>query len=315
MTRTMELLGMNRRNACYILPNNSRKDYPLVDDKLLTKNLLEAHGIPTPKLYFKITHTSELKTLRKMGRFKEFVIKPASGAEGRGVLVILNRVGNKWQNAKGEFLSLEDIAYHISNILAGLFSLGGMSDKAICEYYVNCPAIFDPISYRGVPDIRVVMYRGIPVMAMLRLPTKQSGGRANLHQGAIGAGINILNGLTIGGVHKNKLIETHPDTQVPIRGFEIPYWKDILDIAIRTHPIFGLGYVGIDFVIDADHGPMILELNARPGLNIQLANRAGLRPRLEWIDKHSQEPATLSFDDRLALSESMIRACTTNGNK
>ncbi len=46
----------------------------------------------------------------------------------------------------------------------------------------------------------------------------------------------------------------------------------------------GLGYQGIDIVLDREQGPLILELNARPGLNIQIANRAGLHKRLTAIE-------------------------------
>ncbi|MRR31196.1 alpha-L-glutamate ligase-like protein, partial [bacterium] len=47
----------------------------------------------------------------------------------------------------------------------------------------------------------------------------------------------------------------------------------------------GLGYLGVDLVIDRDRGPLLLELNARPGLAIQLANRHGLRTRLDQVDR------------------------------
>jgi hypothetical protein len=46
----------------------------------------------------------------------------------------------------------------------------------------------------------------------------------------------------------------------------------------------GLGYMGTDMVLDKEEGPMVLELNARPGLAIQIANGAGLLPRLQHIE-------------------------------
>ena len=46
----------------------------------------------------------------------------------------------------------------------------------------------------------------------------------------------------------------------------------------------GLGYIGVDIVVDVNEGPMLLEANARPGLAIQIANGRGLLPRLEAID-------------------------------
>ncbi|MDX5335526.1 MAG: alpha-L-glutamate ligase-like protein, partial [Marinobacter sp.] len=46
----------------------------------------------------------------------------------------------------------------------------------------------------------------------------------------------------------------------------------------------GLGYMGVDLVVDAYKGPLLLELNARPGLAIQMANGEGLLPRLRNIE-------------------------------
>ncbi|OGW80374.1 MAG: alpha-L-glutamate ligase-like protein [Omnitrophica bacterium RIFCSPLOWO2_12_FULL_44_17] len=303
------LLGMNRRNIDYILSNNSRKFYPLVDNKLLTKQLLEQHGIPCPMLYFEIKHNFELKLLRELKHMKEFVVKPARGSAGRGILPITEQIGKKWKTAKGELLSKEDVEYHVSNILAGLYSLGGADDHAFLEYYVRSHPIFRPISYQGVPDIRLIIYRGIPIISMLRLPTKESGGRANLHQGAVGAGLDMRDGITIGGVHRDRLIDNHPDTDTKIAGIRIPFWNDILEIGARLYDIFKLGYIGADFVIDQLLGPLILELNARPGLSIQLANREGLRPCLDIIDKMlGPKPVEneLSPEKRLRIFREML---------
>ena len=52
----------------------------------------------------------------------------------------------------------------------------------------------------------------------------------------------------------------------------------------RVAAAVGLGYIGVDIVMDVERGPMLLEANARPGLAIQIANGRGLVPRLEAID-------------------------------
>ena len=62
----------------------------------------------------------------------------------------------------------------------------------------------------------------------------------------------------------------------------------------------GLGYQGVDIVLDKDMGPLILELNARPGLNIQIANRAGLLLRLEAVERHRDSLGSIS--DRVAFA-------------
>ncbi len=303
--KELGLLGMNRRNACYVLNRNRRALYPLVDDKLKTKDILDRHQIPTPELYFSITSNFEIRLLKEIKFLKEFVVKPARGAEGRGILVIVGREGKDWRKASGELISVEQLQYHVANILSGLFSLGGTDDHAFIEYCVHSHAVFRNIAYRGVPDIRVILYRGIPTMAMLRLPTKESDGRANLHQGAVGAGVVIQEGITLGGVHHNKLIDIHPDTKVPIRGFKIPFWADILEISAKIYESFGLGYMGVDFVIDHILGPLILELNARPGLNIQLANRKGLLPRLRAIDALGSDVEKFSWEKRLDVTRNL----------
>lgn len=305
---------MNPRNANYILLHNPRHLYPLVDDKLKSKELLHQHDLPVPELYFTLSSNYELKAIREIKFLKEFVIKPARGAEGRGIWVLVDHQNKEWRKASGETVSSDDMVYHISNILAGLYSLGGRDDKAFIEYCVHPHAQFKNLTYQGVPDIRIILYQGIPVMAMLRLPTKESDGRANLHQGAVGAGIDMRAGKTLGGVHRNHIIDIHPDTQMPIAGFKIPFWKQITEVSSRIYDVFRLGYIGVDFVIDSFLGPLILELNARPGLNIQLANQQGLSPRLDGIDKimFGRNPANLRSRERLEIFQEMLGLVDNN---
>jgi alpha-L-glutamate ligase-like protein len=121
-------------------------------------------------------------------------------------------------------------------------------------------------------------------MAMLRLPTKESNGRANLHQGGIGAGVDLATGRTNHAVQRNRFAAKHPDTGVSLVGMRVPHWWQVLTMARQVAAAVGLGYVGVDIIIDARQGPMLLEANARPGLAIQIANGRGLLPRLAEID-------------------------------
>jgi alpha-L-glutamate ligase-like protein len=145
------------------------------------------------------------------------------------------------------------------------------------------------VAVEGTPDVRVIVYRGVPVMAMIRLPTTRSEGRANLHQGAVAAAVDLETGVTYGGVCENRSVTRHPDTKQPIAGIEIPQWRELLDAAMRMGDALEMGYVGIDFVIDINMGPVVLEANARPGLAIQLAHGEGILPRLAFVDSLSQE--------------------------
>jgi alpha-L-glutamate ligase-like protein len=278
------VLGINRRNADYTLRYNPRNRYPLVDDKALTKTLAAQHGVAVPELYAMIEIDRQIRDLpKRLAARNEFVVKPARGSQGDGILVVTGRAPGGYRTIDGHLVSEDEFAFHVSNILSGIFSLGGATDKALIEYRVRFAPVFDAVTYRGVPDLRIIVFLGVPVMAMVRLPTRRSGGRANLHQGAIGAGIDLAQGSTLTAVLGNGVVETHPDTGVRVAGIEIPHWQRMLEIAARSYELTGLGYQGIDIVLDRELGPLVLELNARPGLAIQIANRAGLRHRLEAV--------------------------------
>jgi len=135
---------------------------------------------------------------------------------------------------------------------------------------------------------------------MVRLPTKSSDGRANLHQGAIGAGLNLKDGSTNNAVIRNQVIDVHPDTGHKLSGLKLPFWQEILELASQCYDMVELGYLGADIVLTPDQGPIVLELNARPGLGIQIANLAGLVPRLEKI--RNEAPKNLLAKERVKYS-------------
>ena len=284
--RTAGVLGMNRRNAEYIMRYNPRQAFPLVDDKVLTKRLAESHGLPTPPLYLVIEHHGDIRGLSAaLSDRREFVVKPARGAAGSGIVLIVDRNAEGYVKSSGEVITPEDLAYHISGILSGIYSLEGLEDRAIIEGLIHPDPVFAAVTYRGIPDIRIVVYQTVPVMAMVRLPTRASDGKANLHLGALGAGIDIGTGRTLTAVHRSDIVTHHPDTGNAIGGIVVPYWNQMLLMAAQAPDMTGLGYLGVDIIIDRDRGPVLLELNARPGLAVQLANRGGLWARLKQIDK------------------------------
>jgi len=288
--RKVGVLGMNRRNAEYIMRSNPRSLFPLVDDKLKTKQLAEAHQIPTPLLYQVIEHHGDIPTLEKeLGVYRDFVIKPARGTGGSGIVLVKDHTRGRFIKQNGEVILMKDLTYHISDILSGIYSLEGLEDRAIIEALVHPDPIFDPVTYCGVPDIRIIVYRGVPAMSMVRLPTQASDGKANLHRGAIGVGIDMSDGTTLAGVHRSRVVTHHPDTNKPLAGIQVPHWKRMLLIAAKAVDMTGLDYLGVDLVIDQEQGPLLLELNARPGLQIQIANQMGLLTHLELIDKAPSE--------------------------
>jgi alpha-L-glutamate ligase-like protein len=296
--REIGLLGINERNADYIMRLNPRRFYPRVDDKVLTKKLALEAGMAVPDLYGVIEHQGEVRNFPEIVHdHKSFVVKPAQGSGGDGILVVTGRSHRKrdsFRLSSGALFTEEEIEHHISNIVGGQYSLSGGLDKALIEYCVEFDPVFADVSYQGVPDVRVIVYRGYPAMAMVRLPTRASDGKANLHQGAVGTGVDMATGTTMHGVLQDKLVDEHPDTGALIAGIQIPSWDTILESSARGYEVTGLGYLGVDMVIDRDRGPLILEMNARPGLAIQIANRVGMLKRIERIEAIHDPSATPS---------------------
>ena len=283
------VLGLNERNADFIMRFNPRRLYPRVDDKAITKKLALEAGMAVPDLYGVIAHQADVRQFSDIvADHESFVVKPAQGSGGDGILVVTSRgkrKRDKFRLSSGMLISRGELQHHISNIVGGQYSLSGNRDKALIEYCVHFDPTFAEVSYQGVPDIRVIVYRGYPAMAMVRLPTRESDGKANLHQGAVGAGVDLNSGRTLGGVLDDALVEEHPDTGALIAGLEIPQWDFILESSARGYEVTGLGYLGVDMIIDDSLGPLILEMNARPGLNIQIANCTGLASRIARIDQ------------------------------
>ena len=291
------ILGMNRRNIDYIGRYNSRALFPLVDNKLLTKKLAMQHGVTVPALIGVVDNQHDVATIGNwLNQHQGFCIKPAKGSGGKGILVIRDFRDGEFIRANGSVISITEIQRHVSNILAGLFSLAGASDVAVVEALIKSDPALDGYSYEGVPDVRVIVFRGVPIMAMMRLACKASNGKANLHQGAIGVGISLQHGHAISAVQNDQPILFHGDTEQPLLDLKVPYWRPLLELACACADMTELGYLGVDMVLDETAGPTLLELNARPGLSIQMANNAGLLPRLRKIE-------ALSYPERMSISE------------
>lgn len=297
------ILGMNRRNHSFILKYNPRKYYPRVDNKILTKKLAAEYGVNTAGMIGEIEFQHDVARLPEIVRgHREFVIKPAHGSGGRGILVIEDHGDRIFTKNGGRRLIFRQVYRHVSNVLSGLYSLGGQVDVALIEERIQFTDVFAGFSFEGIPDVRLIVFKGFPVMAMIRLSTHASDGRANLHQGAVGVGLSLRDGSTLYAVQHGRLITRHPDTGKDLKTLRVPQWSEHLRLATACYHMCGLGYFGADIALDRHRGPLLLELNARPGLAIQVANQSGLASRLQLIE--SLNPADYPADsDKIAFSQ------------
>lgn len=287
LKKSKGILGMNARNLEYVRPLNRRKSREIADHKLLAKRILKKNALPVPGLIAKIRTEEDLESFDWAMLPSSFALKPNRGFGGEGIVVVYGRKKGRddaWVKANGSVITVDDLRAHIRNILDGSFSLTNTPDIAFFEERLKLLKLFKPYAYKGIPDIRVIVFNGIPIMAMLRLPTRQSDGKANLQQGAIGVGLDLATGTTTTAVlGKSHIIEHIPRTRLVLSGIKLPYWNEILRIAVESQRISGLGFLGADIALDRERGPVILELNARPGLSIQVANLSGLKTRLNRV--------------------------------
>ena len=271
------VLGMNSRNRNYVNRLNSTELLDLAADKLRSKDVLQEHGVPVAKTYAVCRSFRELpefvQTLSDLGAF---ALKPNRGSQGNGIMIIRGRDGKDFVTASGKTRTAEDLSRHVGEILNGSFSQSGDEDYAYVEPLLSQHSELSALSDFGLSDIRVILHKQRPVSAMLRLPTEKSGGKANLHQGAIGLAIDIETGKVTNAALKGTTTPEPPDTGAELSGFKIPKWRQIVDIAIAAAEAVPLGYIGVDICIDEDRGPLVLEVNGRPGIEIQNVQQKGL---------------------------------------
>jgi alpha-L-glutamate ligase-like protein len=313
MARLGDILGINARSADYLLLNKkfARKR---ADDKLLTKRMLTRAHVAHPRLLGVLKDGHEVRDFDWSKLNGGFAIKPVQGFGGQGIILIKKpaKEEGKFWTVEGKKVSVDDLILHTVDIVEGKYSHNNLPDKAMIEERITIHPKFKKLAVGGAPDVRVIVFNKIPVMAMLRLPTEESAGKANLHQGAIGLGIDMATGITTHGVYKNNQIKYFPDTNKKVNGIAVPYWNKILLMAVKTQKVSRLPYLSVDMLIDQEKGPVVLELNDQPGLSIQLANMTGLRRRLQRVEGLEVDDAEKGVKIGKALFASKFADRVTN---
>lgn len=277
------VLGLNARNLLYIRPFNPRKAVAFADDKMKTKAFLSTRGIPTARLFARIDTRRQLQQFDFSALPDRCVLKPNYGFGGEGIIILKGRKNGQFLVQGKKQISNEELQEHIEDILDGKFSVNGHKDSAFFEQILEAHDSLSHFRPAGLPDLRIVVFNLVPVMAMLRIPTAESGGKANVHLGGIGIGIDIAKGVTTHAAQYHHMLKTLPHG-IPIAGTTIPYWEEMLLISSRIQSMTNIGYLAVDLTLDKELGPVLLEVNARAGLMLQVANLAPLQARLRRVE-------------------------------
>ena len=290
--KTYWLLWQNARNLNYIKEYNTKFARKLADSKLKTKEFLSANSIAIPETIQILDKHEELSNSIFEKLEPPFVVKPNGGFWGKGILVF-TKISSTWSyiTNDNQSFSEKELLSHFSDILDWFYSLSWNRDKVMIEKKIELDEEIELLWTFGLPDIRIITFNMVPVMAMLRVPTKQSKWKANLHAGACWVWIDIgtwkLTFITSGG----KMIKSIPGIW-DVRWLKLPKWDIALALAVKVQQVTKIWYVGCDIVLDKRDWPLILEINIRPGLEVQVANMAPLKDRLEkveWIFINSVE--------------------------
>jgi alpha-L-glutamate ligase-like protein len=317
--------GPEKVHALDILPKNVRKRYietynpahlrPGADEKAITNKRLNGIGIGAPETHMVVDGMDDLDDATEfIHDHDDFVIKPSNGYGGEGIVVVSGRTEQfatdggsgetvPYDTSKGE-LTHTELSKHVRRIVQGHYSGLDPEGTAILEERLVPAEFLQNLCGRGVPDIRVIVFQGYPVMTMTRLPTVESEGAANLHQGGVGVGLRIADGTPIRAYQqsRDRWLTHHPDTGADLTEFTLPNWEGILETASRAAAASGLGYTGVDIVLDADETPRVLEVNVRPGLGIQNTTEAGILRRLEQIEALPREYEFKSPTEKVELA-------------
>ncbi len=276
-----QVLGLNGRNRNLIYKHNDKTLLKLAADKLQSKIALNNEHIPCPSTWASCTnHAGIEQFLTTIENKHNFVIKPNKGSRGNGILILTGQTKNGFLSTSGKVWSIKEIKRHVAEILSGSFSQSGEEDQAFIEPMIQQHQALKSITPQGLCDIRLIICNGKLISAMLRVPTLASSGKANLHQGAVGVSIDINTGTIERAVINGVEISHHPDSHAAFKGISIPFWSAIKDISLQCYIAIPLGYMGVDICLDEQRGPLVLEVNGRPGLEIQNVQNTGMKVQL-----------------------------------
>ena len=294
-----DVLTMTVRNREFVGKYNP-PDVMALLTKDNAKALLMPQGIPVATTYMILRERTDLGKFKDwLGDHATFALKPSSGYGGEGIMLVRGKNGNIYDTNFGP-MTRSQVETHAFSIIEGQFH-GGQEDTAVIEELLVQDDRLRSIVPIGLADIRVISFLGYPVMAMMRIPTRMSGGKANIHMGAVAAGVRIAKGVITHSVWTGLPSPEHPDTGAPLLGQQIPLWNEILEVASEAQRLTGIGYAGVDIALDKNKGPVVMEVNRRPGLEIQNANAAGLLRRLRIIENLPRQE--LSVEERVKRAQ------------
>ena len=278
------ILWMNKRYLKYIRALNPKKDMKLADSKLKTKKLLQDLDIPNPKVLDIISNRKQLKNY-DFSKFiwQDFVIKPNKWSKWKWIL-ICNMINEKIIKVSWNLIDIDNFKKQIADILDGRYSMTTWNDVSFIEEKIIPWDGFSIFCEYWLADIRLINMKLVPIMAMLRYPTKESGWKANIAAWWIWFWIEIAS-WKINTMYYNKKIYTKefPEEYKHFMWIQILYWDDILLYSSQIQYFTNMWYLWFDWTI-SKNWPNLIEINAMAWMEIQLVNWEWLENRFKKVE-------------------------------
>jgi len=243
------LLGQNARNLNYILEHNDEDSKILADSKLKTKDFLSKKWISVSPSIAIVKDIIELDSFDFFSLPLPFVIKPNQWYWGKWIIII-DKIEDEFfiWNDNTKYSQL-DLKKHSEEILQWFYSLSWNRDKVIFERKIVLHHSIELLWKFWLPDVRIIVFNLVPVMAMLRVPTQNSKWKANLHMWACWVWIDIWTWKLTNINQFGKSIKSIPWIW-DVRNIELPFWQEILLLASKVQNVTSIWYVWCDIVLD-----------------------------------------------------------------
>jgi len=236
-----------------IIKHCSQDDADILSNKSHFAAKCREHALPTPAILAEFENGVMTcgSTPFPSG---DLFSKPAARAVGDGARL--------WRDGTFSAVALIETLCEQSKGRYGLFVLQ--------PRLINHPDL-QPLTNGALCTLRLVTCRSLTgeidlLPPVIRMPNGDSV-VDNLAKGGLAAPIDIASGMICGpGIKKHAglgsvTIDRHPDTGTRFEGFQIPSWRDALDLARRAHRVFpSMIFIGWDIPI-LPEGPILLEGN------------------------------------------------------
>lgn len=288
------LLKIKYRNESNLLhrAGSQTVNYDVVTkDKFYANSILSANGIPVIETLALISESHliypnrEVADINTIAEFTSpFFVKSLILEAGEGNYVC-QKVNNQIK-VNGELKNMVEFVKFLGN------------GKWVIQKKYSSHSSLQRINSSALNTTRIVtvMSPGGPVYLCGFQGFATGGATSDSWQhGSIYVGIDVentcLKGVGITSVQDKRegTMTKHPDSGILFKGYKIPYLKEAITLCIEAHRLFYFSFIiGWDVAI-TDDGPLILEANERPGMNVAQALDGGMKKRILSVHRQWEE--------------------------